>query len=87
LTNGFRVFQLRHNAKLFALPVGISIRVTSRLIDVRRFRDTWLQKIHTVSHGKLLARDYSTGIFSDLNGHPTTRPSEMMEDIRSLPPM
>lgn len=83
LAAGFLTFQTRHDTEFLAFPdADDSIRVTSRAIEVRRLRGTWLHEIHRLSDGKLLVRDYTTGVFLDLTGRPATPPSEMMNDIQ-----
>jgi acyl-CoA thioester hydrolase len=80
---GFFVLQLRHDTEVFALPeADKSIRVTSRLIDVRRFRGTWRQEIHQLPQERLLVQNYSTGIFVDQSGRPSSPSPEMMNDIQ-----
>jgi YbgC/YbaW family acyl-CoA thioester hydrolase len=83
LATGSLVFQTRHDTDLVALPrVGDAIGVTSRVVEVRRLRGTWLQEIHRLPQEELLIRDYSTGVFVDLGGRPAAPPEEMMDQIR-----
>jgi acyl-CoA thioesterase FadM len=83
LAAGSLVFQTRHDTDLVALPrVGDSIRVTSRVVEVRRLRGTWLQEIHRLPQEELLIRDYSTGVFVDLSGRPAAPPQEIMNEIQ-----
>ena len=83
LAAGIVILQLRHDTEFFASPdVGDSIQITSCLIQARRFRGTWLQEIYRYPQKELLVRDYSTGIFLDLTGRPSSPPPEMMHDIQ-----
>jgi YbgC/YbaW family acyl-CoA thioester hydrolase len=83
LAEGFVVFQTRHDSQFFAFPkYGDRVRVTSRAIEVRRLRGTWLQELRRMPQGELLGRDYSTGVFLSPDGRPATPPQEMMRDIQ-----
>ena len=83
LAMGSLVFQTRHDTELLALPrVGDSIRLTSRVVEVRRLRGTWLQEIHRLPGDELLIRDYSTGVFVDPSGRPAAPPKEIMYEIQ-----
>ncbi len=80
---GFFVLNTRHDTRYEALPtIGDTIRVTSRLIEVRRLRGTWLQEVYETGSGTLMVRDYSTGVFLDRGGRPATPPMEIMDDLR-----
>ena len=86
MATGFLIFQMRHDTEYRAFPrFGEAVRIISRLVDVRRFRGTWIQDIYSLSRDQLLIRDYSTGIFVDASGHPATPPQEMMTDIQGAP--
>ncbi len=86
LAEGFVVLQTRHDSEFYAWPgERDSVRVVSRLVDARRLRGTWLQEVYQSRDGKLLARNYSTGVFLDLEGRPTTPPARMLEDLRRGP--
>jgi acyl-CoA thioesterase FadM len=83
LAAGFMTYQSRHDAMLLALPsLGARIRLTSQIVELRRLRGTWLVEINEEPDGRLLARDYSTGVFLDLQGQPSAPPKEMMDAIR-----
>ena len=76
LAAGFVVFQMRHDTEFYTLPrLGDDLRFTNRLVDVRRLRGTWLNEIHRRSDGRLLARNYSTGVFLDLSGRRRHQPA------------
>jgi acyl-CoA thioesterase FadM len=83
LAAGFVVFQMRHDTLFYAFPkLGDQLRFTNSLVDVRRLRGTWLNEIHRRSDGRLLARNYSTGVFLDLSGRPASPPEGMMDELR-----
>lgn len=79
----FVTFQTRHDTEFLAFPeIGDSIRITSRAIEVRRLRGTWFHEVHRLPKNELLLRDYSTGVYLDLDGRPATPPADMMTDIQ-----
>ena len=79
----FVTFQTRHDTEYLAFPrVGDKIQVTSSAIEVGRLRGTWYNEVHRIPQDDLLVRDYSTGVFLNLSGRPTTPPAEMMKDIQ-----
>lgn len=83
LEAGFLTLQTRHDTTILAMPRGgDAIRVTSRLTEVRRLRGTWLQEVHRHSDDQLLVRNYSTGVFLNLEGRPAAPPKQMMDDLR-----
>jgi acyl-CoA thioesterase FadM len=83
IATGYLVFQTRHDTEFVALPqVGDPVRVTSWLVDVRRLRGTWLQEVRKLPGRDPLVRDYSTGVFLDLEGRPAAPPKAMMEEIQ-----
>ena len=79
----FVVFQMRHDATFFSQPsLGQALEITSRLVDVRRLRGTWQNKIRDLDDGQLLVNNYSTGVFLNLAGRPTSPPPGMMEALQ-----
>ncbi|UCG24279.1 MAG: acyl-[acyl-carrier-protein] thioesterase [Chloroflexota bacterium] len=80
----FVVFQMRHDTTFFGQPaLGQALEITSRLVDVRRLRGTWQNEIRDVDSGRLLVNNYSTGVFLNLAGRPTSPPPGMMEALQS----
>lgn len=83
LATGAIALMTRHDGQILALPVvGEEIRITSRIVEVRRLRGTWLHDIHGLPGGDLLLSDYSTGIFLDLTGRPAAPPAEMIQELQ-----
>ncbi|RME83875.1 MAG: acyl-CoA thioesterase [Caldilineae bacterium] len=79
----FLTFQARHDSEFRHWPaLGDRIEITSRLVDVRRFRGTWLHQVHRLPERTLLLQDYSTGIFLDLEGKLASGPAEMMQELQ-----
>ena len=80
----FVVFQMRHDASFFGQPaLGQTLEITSRLVDVRRLRGTWQNEIRDTSDGRLVVKNYSTGVFLNLAGRPTSPPPGMMEALQT----
>jgi acyl-CoA thioester hydrolase len=78
----FIIFQYRHDAEfLEGASLGDEIEITSRLIDVKRVRGTWVHEIVRSGTKTLLMRDYSTGAFLDLEGRIRPGPNAMMEAL------
>ena len=74
--------QIRHDTEYFRPAVyGDEIDVVSRLYDLRRVRGTWLHEIYRAGDGELLACNYSSGAFLDLEGRPRRAPAEMLEAL------
>ena len=83
LASDFVVFQMRHDASFFSQPaLGQEVEITSRLVDVRRLRGTWQNEIREAADGRLVVNDYSTGVFLNLAGRPTSPPPGMMEALQ-----
>ncbi len=84
LAAGVFTLQTRHHAEILCLPKGNEVvRLTSRLIEARRLGGTWLIEAHRASDDRLLARDYSTGVHLNLEGHPTAPPAQIIHDIQN----
>ena len=83
LATGFITLQTQHDTEFISFPkIGDLIRISSRAIEVRRFRGTWFsESMRKLPNDELLIRDYSTGVYLDLTGRPATPPVEMMKDI------
>jgi len=80
---GFLTIQIRHNTAFESyLALGETVRVQSRLIEVKRLRGTWLQEMFRLKDGKLLVRDFSTGVFLNLEGRPATPLNKMITDLQ-----
>lgn len=78
----FLTLQFRHDAEFFQ-PArhGDSLRLTSRLFDVRRIRGTWIHELRRTIDDTLILRDYSTGAFMDWSGNIRPAPPGFMERL------
>jgi len=83
LAADFIVFQMRHDLKIHArLALGEAVEVISRLVNVRRLRGTWQNEIRRMADGHIVATNYSTGVFLNLSGRPTSPPPGMIEALQ-----
>jgi acyl-CoA thioester hydrolase len=57
------------------------IEVTSWVCELGRVRGAWTHEIHSVDREKLLAREYSLGIFVNDAGKPVSPPPQVISDI------
>lgn len=77
-------FQQRHDTEIFNFPdAGETVQVVSRLLNIRESRATWLQEVLVLPEQNLCVLDYSTEIFVDAYGNPTTLPPMMLKDIQT----
>lgn len=58
-----------------------SIEVVSWMCEMGKVRGAWTHEIYNAATGKLLARDYSLGIFVDANGKLTVPPQNVIEAV------
>jgi acyl-CoA thioesterase FadM len=74
---------MRHDASFFSAPLlREAVEVTSRMINVRRLRGTWHNELRSLADGRLLAVNYSTGVFLNLDGRPTSPPPGLIEALQ-----
>jgi acyl-CoA thioester hydrolase len=57
------------------------IEITSWVCEVGRVRGAWTHEIHSVNRGKLLAREYSLGIFVNEAGKPVNAPMHVINNV------
>ncbi|HEX8650200.1 MAG TPA: YbgC/FadM family acyl-CoA thioesterase [Pyrinomonadaceae bacterium] len=57
------------------------IEIKSWVCEVGRVRGAWTHEICCVNREKMLAREYSLGIFVGLDGKPTSLPQQAVEDV------
>jgi acyl-CoA thioester hydrolase len=61
------------------------IEVTSWVCELGRVRGAWTHEIRSVDRDKLLAREYSLGIFVNEAGRPVNAPMHVINDILKGP--
>ncbi|HEV2915686.1 MAG TPA: thioesterase family protein [Pyrinomonadaceae bacterium] len=57
------------------------IEITSWVCELGRVRGAWTHEIRCADRDRLLAREYSLGIFVDPEGKPRQPPRRMIEDV------
>jgi acyl-CoA thioester hydrolase len=61
------------------------IEITSWVCEVGRVRGAWTHEIHSLARGRLLAREYSLGIFVNEAGRPVNAPMHVINDVLQGP--
>ena len=82
LAEGWQIVQGGHDIDYFA-PArdDDEIEIVSWVCELSKVRGAWTQEIYHVGTGKLLARDYSLGVFLTTEGKPTTLPPQAIEAV------
>lgn len=76
---GMIIVQHRHDLQINVLPRrGETVKLVSRVVDVRKIRGTWRHDIVRQADGVLLAQNWSVGVFMTRDGRPCRPPAEMM---------
>jgi acyl-CoA thioester hydrolase len=57
------------------------IEITSRVCEVGRVRGAWTHEIYSPDRQRLLAREYSLGIFVSEEGRPVPAPMHVINDV------
>jgi acyl-CoA thioester hydrolase len=56
------------------------VEIRSWVCELGRVRGAWTHEIYSVGRSRLLAREYSLGIFVDASGRPRSAPPELIAD-------
>lgn len=79
---GWQIFQGGHDIEYLAPARDHEeIEVVSWVCELGKVRGAWTHEVHSTSDGKLLARDYSLGVFVTPEGRPTTLPETALADV------
>jgi acyl-CoA thioester hydrolase len=79
---GWLVLQGGHDMDYFAPALdNDEIEVVSWVCELGKVRGAWTHEIYHAATGKLLAQDYSLGVFVTPEGRPTTLPAQVIEDV------
>jgi acyl-CoA thioester hydrolase len=79
---GYMVFQAGHEIQYFApAQANDPIEVVSWVAEMAKVRGAWTHEVYHADTRKLLARDYSVGVFVDLEGKPIVPPPQAIEDV------
>jgi acyl-CoA thioester hydrolase len=82
LRNDWLVVQGGHDIEYFEPALdNDEVEIVSWICEMGKVRGAWIYEIHHAASGKLLARDYSLGIFVDLAGKPIAPPQEIIEEV------
>jgi acyl-CoA thioester hydrolase len=82
LREGWLVLQVGHNMEYLAPALEDDpIEVVSWVREVGRVRGAWTHEVYHAGTGKLLARDYSLGVFVTADGRPTAPPPGAIEAV------
>jgi len=82
LRNNWFVVQGGHEIEYFDPAFDNDpIEVVSWIGEMGKVRGAWIHEIYNAATGKLLARDYSLGIFVDLNGKLFVPPQNIVEAV------
>jgi acyl-CoA thioester hydrolase len=79
---GWTVVQGGHDIEYFE-PArdNDEIEIVSWICEMAKVRGAWWYEIHNAQTGKLLARDYSLGVFVNNAGKLIVPPQEIVEDV------
>jgi acyl-CoA thioester hydrolase len=79
---GWLALQGGHDIQYFEPALdNDEIEITSWVCEVGRVRGAWTHEIRCLNREKLLAREYSLGIFVGRDGKPTNPPRHVIEDV------
>ncbi len=85
--DGWLAFQGGHDIRYFEPAFdNDEIEIVSWICEMGRVRGAWTHEIYCVNREKLLAREYSLGIFVDLDGKLVSAPQHVVEDVLHGPP-
>jgi acyl-CoA thioesterase FadM len=83
LAEGYFTLNIRHDTSIIELPrLWEEVETTSQIVDLHRLRGTWLVELRRAADGALLVRDYSTGVFLNLDGRPASPPMQLLREIQ-----
>jgi acyl-CoA thioester hydrolase len=84
---GWQILQGGHDIEYFAPALDDDeIEVVSWVCELGKVRGAWTHEIYHAGTGKLLARDYSLGVFLNQEGRPTPLPEQVIADVLRGPP-
>ena len=76
------VFLGGHDVEYFgAAHDNDEIEIVSWICEVGKVRAAWTHEVYQAETMRLLARDYSLGVFVDRQGRPIAAPSSVVDDI------
>jgi acyl-CoA thioester hydrolase len=82
LHNDWLVVQGGHEIEYFEPAFdNDQIEIISWIAEMGKVRGAWIHEIYNAATGKLLARDYSLGVFVDLNGKLFVPPQDIVDEV------
>jgi acyl-CoA thioester hydrolase len=79
---GWAVLQAGHEVQYFAPALdNDDVEVVSWVCEVGKVRGAWTHEVYSAGTGKLLARDYSVGVFVNREGRPVVPPPQAVADV------
>jgi acyl-CoA thioesterase FadM len=80
--DGWIALQGGHEVQYFAPALdNDNVEVVSWICEMGRVRGVWTHEVYNADTRKLLARNYSLGVFVNLQGKPTVPPSQAVEAV------
>lgn len=81
-TEGWLALQGGHDIEYFEPAFdNEEIEITSWVCELGRVRGAWTHEIHSATRERLLAREYSLGIFVGEDGKPVNAPMHVINDV------
>jgi acyl-CoA thioester hydrolase len=79
---GWAVFQGGHDIEYHAPALdNDEVEIVSWVCEMGKVRGAWTHEMYNVATGKLLARDYSLGVFVNAEGRPAPLPQEAVASV------
>jgi len=80
--DGWIALQGGHEVQYFAPALdNDNVEVVSWICEMGRVRGVWTHEVYNADTRKLLARNYSLGVFVNLQGKPTAPPNQAVEAV------
>jgi acyl-CoA thioester hydrolase len=79
---GWFAFQGGHEIEYFAPALdNDNIEIVSWICEMGKVRGAWTHEVYNADTRKLLARDYSLGVFLNREGRPAPPPAQAVEEV------
>jgi len=85
-SQGWQVLQGGHDIEYFEPAIdNDAIEIVSWICELAKVRGAWCHEIYNAQTGKLLARDYSLGVFVNTEGKLFVPPQEIVAEVLAGP--
>ncbi|RMD95685.1 MAG: acyl-CoA thioesterase [Calditrichaeota bacterium] len=82
MAQGWYVLQGGHDLQIFTSPRHYDpLEIVSWICEMGKVRGAWIHEIRHRKTGELFARDYSLGIFTDLQGKIIPYPGQIVDEV------